>query len=91
MGVGSRLVEEWKQAIYNSSKLFNIWEGDVRGKLLFRVNVEARSAFALFLQRTPTKHAAIGVSLRARRESNGILSLLPSGCAPQRVLKQEHP
>ena len=30
------------------SKLFNIREGDVRGKPLSRVNVEARSAFTLF-------------------------------------------
>ena len=51
MGVDIRLVEGWKQAIYNSSKLFNLCEGDARGKPLFRVNVEARSAFTLFFMK----------------------------------------
>lgn len=81
MGVGIRLVEGWKQAIYNSSKLFNIWEGDVRGKLLSRVNVEARSAFTLFLQRAPTKHAAIGV-----RFEHAELQMESSLCSHLRVL-----
>ena len=81
MGVGIRLVEGWKQAIYNSSKLFNIWEGDVRGKLLSRVNVEARSAFTLFFTKSANKTRGDKRSLRACRDSNGILPLLPSESA----------
>ena len=38
------------------SKLVNIREGDVRGKLLSRVSVEARSAFTLsFYKEVPVK------------------------------------
>ena len=47
MQVDTRLVEGKKLAIYNNYKLFNIREGDGRGKALFRVNVEAKSAFTL--------------------------------------------
>jgi hypothetical protein len=47
MRVDTRLVEGKEKDIYNGSKLFNLSEGVARGKPLYRVNVEARSAFTL--------------------------------------------
>jgi hypothetical protein len=47
MWVDTRLVEGREKDIYNTSKVFNFSEGVARGKPLFGVNVEARSAFTL--------------------------------------------